>query len=527
VPSLAWYDAEIEHIITMCRALAHRIFPVIVLLNALSVRADYSNTVMSLNPVAYWPLNEAPRTVLISYQSTNDPDLEFQYCGNITLGVAGPIVADRNTAAAFDGATACLLAPFHKGLSVPPPFSIEGWFRPGNASAACVCSCGTFGARRSGWAVYYDPFHGWNFRLQTQNSPAPSLSIEGGDCSIGVWHHVAAVYDGTNGWLYVDGSLATGPAAVKDFTPNQSGAFTVGTRSDNAFPFNGGADEVVLYTNALSASVIRAHYENGTNPRASESYDALIHSQKPLLYWRGDEAAFRSTALNTNLNLAPVGSEAIITNSPLPISNIAFNYGSLGEAANGTYVSGVRPGLRGPPFAGFGSASFACGFDTSFPGYIDCTSNALLNITGPVTAIAWVKATPGVKRFQTFLGRRNSSWRADVDWYGILRWADGNENPDAVGITIINDGLWHFFAGVSDGATNYVYVDGKLEGISPTVSRISGCECKTIIGSVGDYLSDRQFQGSLAQVAIYTNAIEAAEILRLYQSAESSRAAYK
>jgi hypothetical protein len=353
------------------------------------------------------------------------------------------------------------------------------------------------------------------------------LSIEGGDCSVGVWHHVAAVYNGTNGWLYVDGSLAAGPAAAKDFTPNQNGAFTIGTRSDNGFPFNGGADEVVLYTNALSASTIQTHYENGTNPAPSESYAALIDSQKPLLYRRLDEASFRSNAAKTDLALAPAGSEAIPTNSQPEISKIAFNYGSLGEAANGSYVSGVRPSLRGPPFPGFGPGSFACGFDKNVGGYIDCTSNTVLNITGPMTAVAWIKATPGVKRFQTFLGRGNNSWRADVDWFGIMRFADGNENPDAVGITMVNDGLWHFFAGVYDGATNYVYVDGKLEGVSRTVSRITGCECKTIIGSVGDYLSDRQFQGSLAQVAIYTNALEAAEILRLYQSAKPSTSAHK
>jgi hypothetical protein len=509
------------------RTVGRRIFPLLFLMNGLIARADYSNTVMSLNPVAYWPLNEAPRTDPGLNQMTNEPDLEFQYCGNITPGVASAIAANTNTAATFDGVTSCLIASFRPALSLPAPFTIEGWFRPASASAACVCSCGGFGARRSGWAVYYDPFHGWNFRLHTKNSPAPSLNIEGGDCSVGAWHHVAAVYNGTNGWLYVDGSLAAGPAAVNDFTPNQSGVFTIGTRSDNSFPFNGSADEVVLYTNALPSSVIETHYETGTNPAPSESYAALIKSQKPLLYWKADEALFRSNVLTTNLTLALATSEAMITNSQLQILKIAFNYGSLGDAANGTYLSGVRPGLRGPPFRGFGPTSFACGFESSFGGYIDCTSNALLNITGPMTAIAWVKATPGVKRFQTFLGRGNSSWRADVDWYGIMRWADGNENPDAIGITMVNDGSWHFFAGVYDGATNSVYVDGKLEGVSRTVYPIAGCQCKTIIGSVGDYLSERQFQGSVAQVAIYTNALAAAEILRLYQSAESSRAAYK
>ena len=77
---------------------------------------------------------------------------------------------------------------------------------------------------------------------------------------MGVWHHVAAVFNGTNGWLYVDGSLVAGPTVATDFTPNQEGAFTIGTRSDNSFAFNGAVDEVALYTNALASSVVQEHY---------------------------------------------------------------------------------------------------------------------------------------------------------------------------------------------------------------------------------------------------------------------------
>jgi hypothetical protein len=270
--------------------------------------------------------------------------------------------------------------------------------------------------------------------------------------------------------------------------------------------------------------VIQDHYQNATNPTPPQSYVTLIRSQDPLLYCRLDEIISRPDAVLTEATPAPVGSEAITARPQLPMSKIAFNYGSLGAAANGTYALNVRPGAPGPPFRGFGPESFACSFDAHFSGYIDCTSDARLNISGPMTAVAWIKAVPGERRFQTFLGRSNNSWRADVDWFGIMRWADGNENPDAIGITSVNDGLWHFFAGVYDGGTNYVYVDGKLEGVSRTVSQITGCDCKTIIGSVGDYLTDRQFQGSVAQVAIYTNALAATEVLRIYQAAEPSAA---
>jgi hypothetical protein len=88
----------------------------------------------------------------------------------------------------------------------------------------------------------------------------------------GQWHHVAAVYDGTSMFLYVDGTLdvsqpATGlidqnndpvciGANAKAYVPrcgcNKSGYF-----------FNGLIDEVSLYNRALAASDIQADYEAG------------------------------------------------------------------------------------------------------------------------------------------------------------------------------------------------------------------------------------------------------------------------
>ncbi len=503
------------------RTLYNQTLPILVLLNALVARADYSNTVMSLNAVAYWPLNEGSRGDVALNQSTNNRDLEVHYSGSVTSGVTGAIVADTNAAVALDGSTAYLFVPFHPALSQAGAFSIEGWFKPRAASPACILSCGAFGSRRSGWVVYFHPPHGWNFRMFNRNSPAPSLSIEGGDTSVEVWHHIVAVHNGTHGCLYVDGSLAAGPTAANDYTPNQEDAFSIGSRSDNVFPFNGSVDEVALYTNALTASLIQGHFQNGTNHFPSDAYPSLVRAQHPLFYCRLDETIFPSTATMSSTT-PPVDSEAITISSQIRKSRIALNYGSLGAAANGAYLAGTRP-CAGPPFRGFGMASYACEIHG---GYVGCTSNPGLDITGPMTAIAWIKAAPGVNRFQTFLGRSDASWRASVDISGRMRWADGTLNSDAAGVTQVNDGAWHFFAGVYDGRRNYVYVDGKLEGMNGATSQISGSAGMTLIGSVTDY-SDRQFQGSVAQIAIYTNALSAADILRAYQSAELAPATEK
>lgn len=78
------------------------------------------------------------------------------------------------------------------------------------------------------------------------------------------WHHLAFSYDGT--WVagYVDGEFI----ATVGFpnTPTTSNATWVGLGNYSpagVSPFRGGVDEVAVYSTALSAARIRAHYDAG------------------------------------------------------------------------------------------------------------------------------------------------------------------------------------------------------------------------------------------------------------------------
>jgi hypothetical protein len=73
-------------------------------------------------------------------------------------------------------------------------------------------------------------------------------------------------YDGTTVRLYVNGALAASQAGT--YTPNSSGPFVIGAFNYPARPsggwddeFYGQIDEVALYSTALSATRIQAHYE--------------------------------------------------------------------------------------------------------------------------------------------------------------------------------------------------------------------------------------------------------------------------
>ncbi|AQT67157.1 Alpha-amylase/pullulanase [Anaerohalosphaera lusitana] len=72
----------------------------------------------------------------------------------------------------------------------------------------------------------------------------------------GEWHHVVAVRDGTDGYIYVDaGTPATASGTVRDLASNIGVGIGADIRDNNRY-FNGLMDDVRIYDKALSSSEI-------------------------------------------------------------------------------------------------------------------------------------------------------------------------------------------------------------------------------------------------------------------------------
>ena len=79
----------------------------------------------------------------------------------------------------------------------------------------------------------------------------------------GQWHHVAGVYDGTNMFLYVDGTLDVSKPATGSIVQNSYPVCIGHNAEAPASSFNGLIDEVSLYNRALTAAEIQADHEAG------------------------------------------------------------------------------------------------------------------------------------------------------------------------------------------------------------------------------------------------------------------------
>lgn len=182
--------------------------------------------------------------------------------------------------------------PYNAALNPAGAFTVEAWLKPavthapGSGTVTSALACGNFAEPRSGWLIYQSET-GWNFRTYNQNGLNTAVNITGGPVpEAGNWYHVVAVWDGSVGKLYVNGSLVA-TSTETTYVPGVNGDFHLGSRSDGAFGWDGALDEVAFYNGALPDATIASHHANGTDAGRTTPYDTLVQASTPVGYWRG------------------------------------------------------------------------------------------------------------------------------------------------------------------------------------------------------------------------------------------------
>lgn len=491
---------------THCYSLAATLVAIMAIPSA---RADYSSTVMGLNPVAYYRLNETtpvPADMAANLGTAGVNGTAF-YIDDPLHQAPGALPGSTDTAVGFNGSSQRVAASFDSSINPTGPFTAEAWLNPATAQApgGLVCALAFWteaaGATgRTGWLIYQSDT-GWNLRMYNGTDSATVVNVTGGGVpNVGFWYHLAVVYDGSTVNLYVNG-VPTGPQSTAGSVPNIGGPFSIGARSDGNFWFAGYADEVALYTNALSATDIQQHYQNGTNASPSQTYSSLVLAKNPILYYRLDEP-------EPTLG-APV---------------TAVNQGSIGSDADGTYQPGTVTGVSGPSYGGFGAGNYACRFNGS-SGYIDCGSPPELDAySGPISIMTWIHVNGWNKSWQAMVTKGDSAWRlhrnsANTDTRFVGFGTTGLSDVDQAGTRVVDDGFWHQVVAVYDGSAKYIYVDGTLDVSTPVTGTLATDTYAIYIGENAQ-ATGRFFSGLMDEVAIFTNGLSAAQVLQTYNAAQ-------
>jgi hypothetical protein len=278
---------------------------------------------------------------------------------------------------------------------------------------------------------------------------------------------------------------------------------SVGVRADNTFGWNGTADEVAFYTNALSAGVIAAHY--GAATTNGPGYAAQILADNPVAYYRLNEPAYTPP-----------------DPSALPV---ATNSGSYASGADGAYGAGMVDGLAGVPFTGFDVNNRAPRFN-AVGGSISIPGQTSLN-TSTLTIAGWLKRE-GNQSLGAVLFQRDASmaiatglqiWDSTGNNELRANWNDG-EYAISTGLTP-PDGVWTFVAMVVTPTDTVLYMDDRSVSIAalsggPLTHSAHDFSIGPILIGQDPCCGARIFKGEIDEVAVFDTALTPAQIHQLY-----------
>jgi hypothetical protein len=474
--------------------------------------SEYSDTVKADNPLAYYTFNDVtPVDVAVNSGSIGTNGNGVSDVGVIHR-VPGALANGKSAGVTYSSRLHTLV-PFQQAVNPPAskPFSIEFWVNPAIDTDDSVGPCPLFNrvssGDRSGWVFFQrSPSTGWNFRMYSGSGSSTGISITGGTMSAGVWNHVVAVWDGSAASLYVDGSLVAGPTVATGFKASDAAILSLGSYDNGDNPFNGTLDEVAIYTNALTASQVLAHYQNATAASPSVSYDTQVLRLQPVEYLRLEETG--------------------------PRNDVAVNQGSLGVAGDGQHFPGM---IHQVPGAIVGSSNTAAQYyaidsnscDGGVPTRV--AFNEALN-TSTFTVEAWLKPTAdGISNAQTPLyNRREDSPRTgwvffqrskDTGWnFRAYNGVDTSRSIDLTGGPYVV-GEWVHVVASFDGTTGRLYANGVQVASQQVVGNYAP-NTDTIQFCVGGYFDGSQnpFIGAIDEVALYPTVLTADQILAHYKN---------
>ncbi len=137
--------------------------------------------------------------------------------------------------------------------------------------------------------------------------------------------------------------------------------------------------------------------------------------------------------------------------------------------------------------------------------YVLLPNESNFDFTDSMTVAAWIKVNSFTTDWQAIITKGgDGSWR--LQRYGSTNHIDfgtsGLSNGDLEGTTDVTDGNWHYIAGVFDGSTKYLYVDGNLDASVSVTGTISTTNGPVEIATNSDW-SGRNFDGLIDEVRIW------------------------
>ena len=324
---------------------------------------------------------------------------------------------------------------------------------------------------------------------------ATNVNLEGAG-----WKHILWTFNNStrHAYCYIDGQAQT---FTKQFGSGTTDFFTVqnftfgdvfiGSFINAANYFPGLIDEVSVFNSVLSQTDINTIYGTGS--------PSDLSTLNPIGWWRmGEEATFNSgTGVWTMVDQGSGGNNATSnnmeeadrkTNTPASFNQFSFEFDGVDE-----------------------------GFTIGNPTELQLTNN--ISISG------WFK-TSSTSVMNLFTKRASgiNNWAVYMQSGKIYFWVskDGTSVPVQVqSASTLNDGNWHFFAGVREGTSLKLYID-NLSPVTGTVASGSLGNPNGTVMIAETAVNSFRFNGNLDELAIFDYDLSGDNIDTIYGTGQPS-----
>lgn len=223
---------------------------------------SYETAVLTSLPSAFWRFDDAGGRTAIDAVGGFDGTYEGASWDE------GAIATETGSSLAIttSGTGAILDPDGNLGLELGRrALSFELWFRRSAESVTGpLLEFGTGDEAQLGVRVWnHDTADKLHFNLRDEAGENHATTTVEGTIGADAWHHVVAVYDGSNGRIFLNGE-PVGDAIAGSFVPKLDGALHVGFRVGDERHIVGAIDEVAIYDRVLSHREIREHRAIGS-----------------------------------------------------------------------------------------------------------------------------------------------------------------------------------------------------------------------------------------------------------------------
>lgn len=237
------------------------------------ITMHYEATIKSDGPAGYWRLGEESGTTAFD-SSGNGHDATWQ--GGEPARTDGLIASDDGAVVLYSATPRYATLPTTGVADAGNEISAEAWYRPAALPAT--------GQAPSFITEDYPTGSSVRFTLGFQDNKVFAGFFDGAwtratapiAATVGVGEKWAGTYDGTTIRLYRNGEeVATNVPARPLPAPGAGSEWRIGRRWDQANYLDGTLDEVALYSRALTAEEIAAHYQAGQSSQGIPTAESV------------------------------------------------------------------------------------------------------------------------------------------------------------------------------------------------------------------------------------------------------------